>query len=152
MENLCSRGQGSLCVHQGPCQSCRVGGCPVDMGPPPSLLLVTTWASGGKDMERPRQLAWCLCGPRGQGKVGLQGAATTPSWGPPCFPVLLPSQPSLLTPQGWETTGCSCFFPSELFCPFSTFCFEIFVKSSEKLKERYHGLDPWEATLGRHHC
>lgn len=65
-----------------------MGGCPVDTGPPPSLLLVTTRASGRKDVKRPGQLAWCLCGPRGQtvdGKVGLQGAATTPFWDPPCL-------------------------------------------------------------------
>lgn len=122
--------------------------CPVDMGPPPSLLLVTTWASGGKDMERPRQLAWCLCVAPGPGQGGSARSSHHTFLGAPCFPVLLPSQPCS-TPQGWETTGCSCFFPSELFCPFSTFCFEIFVKSSEKLKERYHGLDPGEATLGR---
>lgn len=110
---------GSPCVHQGPHLSCRVGGCPVDTGPPP-LLLVTTRASGGKDVERPGQLAWCLCGPRGQagdGKVGLQGAATTPSWDPPCL-AALSALPAHTAGLGGKQQAAVVFFQMSFFALF----------------------------------
>lgn len=108
---------------QGPCQSCRVGGCPVDMGLLISAVLVMLRHQAGRTWRGPDSWLGVCVAPGARARWVCKEQPPHLPEAPPCFPVLLPSQPSAHTTGFGKQQAALLFFPSELSARFFNFLF-----------------------------